>query len=164
MRAKSFNKCLAAYKELLNAGEVQLVYAGLVKYVQSLKTDFSKSLHGQYSVGNVFQGYMDYTYFYLSNSYLQDRKLKLALVFNHVAARFEIWLLGQTKEIQKKYWVLLKDTQWITTAEIPQYSIFEVSLVDKPDFDSLDKLTDNIRKNFTTIASAIIASIELADN
>ena len=88
MKAKSFNKCLATYKELLSVGEIQFVYAGLVKYVQSLKTDFSKSLHGQYSVGNVFQGYMDYTYFYLSNNYLKYRKLKMALVFNLVAVRF----------------------------------------------------------------------------
>jgi len=99
VKKKNLNYSVTVYKELLKNGDVQVAYAELMKYIQKLKTVFSKDLSDRYSVGNVFQGYMDYTYFYLSNDFLKDKKLKFALVFNHNHVRFEVWLLGQTKDI-----------------------------------------------------------------
>ena len=163
MQKKNLNYFVSAYKELLKNGDVQVAYAELVKYVQKLKTVFAKDLSDTYSVGNVFQGYMDYTYFYLSNDFLKDKKLKLGLVFNHNHVRFEAWLLGQTKDIQEKYWELLKNTKWINGSEMPQYSIFEVILVDNPDFDDLDTLTENIKNKLISVAKDISTSIHLAD-
>lgn len=163
MKKKNLNYFVSAYKESLKNGDIQVAYAELVKYVQKLKTAFSKDLSDTYSVGNVFQGYMDYTYFYLSNDFLKDKKLKLGLVFNHNHVRFEAWLLGQTKDIQEKYWKLLKNTKWINGSEMPQYSIFEVILVDNPDFDDLDTLTENIKNKLVSVAEDISTSIHLAD-
>ena len=163
MKKKKMNYFVSAYKESLKNGDIQVAYAELVKYVQKLKTTFSKDLGDTYSVGNVFQGYMDYTYFYLSNDFLKDKKLKLGLVFNHNHVRFEAWLLGQTKDIQEKYWELLKNTKWINGSEMPQYSIFEVILVDNPDFDDLDTLTENIKNKLVSVAEDISTSIHLAD-
>ena len=163
MKKKKMNYFVSAYKESLKNGDIQVAYAELVKYVQKLKTTFSKDLGDTYSVGNVFQGYMDYTYFYLSNDFLKDKKLKLGLVFNHNHVRFEAWLLGQTKDIQEKYWELLKNTKWINGSEMPQYSIFEVILVDNPDFDDLDTLTENIKNKLISVAKDISTSIHLAD-
>jgi len=107
MKTKDLNGYVSIYKDLLKTGEVQMAYAQLVKYVQKLKTQLAKDLINDFSVGNIFQGYMDYTYFYLTNSYLQRKKLKLAIVFNHEKANFQVWLLGQTKDVQEKYWNLL---------------------------------------------------------
>ena len=163
MQKKKLNYFIAAYKELLKNGDVQVAYTELVKFVQKLKTVFSKDLSETYSVGNVFQGYMDYTYFYLSNDYLKGKKLKLGLVFNHNHVRFEAWLLGQTKDIQEKYWKLLNNTKWISGSEMPQYSIFEVILVDNPDFDDLDTLTENIKNKLVSVAEDISTSIHLVD-
>ncbi len=163
MKKKNLNYFVSAYKELLKNGDVQAAYAELVKYVQKLKTSFSKDLGDTYSFGNVFQGYMDYTYFYLSNDFLKDKKLKLGLVFNHKHVRFEAWLLGQTKDVQEKYWKLLKNTEWINDSEMPQYSIFEVILVGNPDFDDLDTLTENIKNKLTSVAEDISTSIQLID-
>ncbi len=163
MKKKNLNYFVSAYKELLKNGDIQTAYAGLVKYVQKLRTSFSKDLGNTYSFGNVFQGYMDYTYFYLSNDFLKDKKLKLGLVFNHNHARFEMWLLGQTKDVQEKYWKLLKNTKWITDSEIPKYSIFEVILVGNPDFNDLDTLTENIKNKLISVAEDISTSIKLVD-
>ena len=163
MKKKDLNYFVSAYKELLKSGEIQVAYAELVKYVQKLKTTFSKDLGDSYSFGNVFQGYMDYTYFYLSNDFLKSKKLKLGLVFNHKDMRFEAWLLGQTKDVQEKYWKLLKNTKWINGSELPQYSIFEVTLVDNPDFNDLSALTENIKIRLIFIAEDISASIQLVD-
>lgn len=163
MKKKSLNYFVSAYKEILKNGDVQVAYAKLVKYVQTLKTVFSKDLSDTYSVGAVFQGYMDYTYFYLSNDFLKDKRLKLGLVFNHAHIRFEVWLLGQTKDAQAKYWKLLRNTKWINGSEMPQYSIFEVVLVNNPDFDDLDKLTENIKNKLISVAEDIFTSILLVD-
>jgi hypothetical protein len=163
MKKKNLNYFISAYKESLKNGDVQVAYAELVKYVQKLKTVFSKDLSDTYSVGNVFQGYMDYTYFYLSNDFLKDKKLKLGLVFNHNNVRFEVWLLGQTKDVQEKYWNLLKNTKWINGTTMPQYSIFEVVLVGDPDFDDLDRLTESIKNKMVSLAEDISTSINLVD-
>lgn len=160
MKTKDLNSYVSAYKELLKAGEVQIAYAQLVKYVQKLKTQIAKDLSEDFSVGNVFQGYMDYTYFYLTNNYLQSKKLKLGLIFNHKEANFEVWLLGQTKDVQEKYWNLLQGTKWINIPKMPQYSIFEVALVKSPNFGDLDKLADEIKKNFTVISTEILISLK----
>jgi hypothetical protein len=102
MTKTSLNSLVAIYKKQLDGGEIQVAYTELVKFVASLKTRFSRTLCDRFLFGGIFQGYMDYTYFYFANTYLKKRKLKLGLVLNHVEMRFEIWLLGQTKDIQKR--------------------------------------------------------------
>ena len=163
MKKKDLNYFVSVYKGLLENGDIQVAYDQLVKYIQKLKTVFSKELTNEYSCGNVFQGYMDYTYFYLSNDFLKHRKLKLGLVLNHKDMRFEIWLLGQTKDIQEKYWNMLKDTKWISSKKIPQYSIFEVTLISDPDFNELESLTSKIKDKLILVADEISTSLRLAE-
>lgn len=160
MKRKGLNDYVLAYTETLKVGDVQVAYAELVKYVQKLRTEFSKELADDYSTGNVLQGYMDYTYFYVTNDYLKSRKLKLGMVLNHAEANFELWLLGQTKDIQEKYWTLLKNTKWIHSPSIPKYSVFDVVLVKEPNFDQLNKLTDQLIEQFVAIFIEIESSLK----
>lgn len=160
MKRKSLNHYVSTYRELLKVGDVQVAYAELVKYVQKLRTAFSKDLANGCSIGNVLQGYMDYTYFYVTNDYLKGKKLKLGVVLNHTEANFEIWLLGQTKDIQEKYWKLLKNTKWIKGQDMPKYSVFHVVLVKNPNFDDLDKLTDELGEKFVAISNEIVFSLK----
>ena len=120
MQKKDLKQLVSIYKKQLEKGEVQVAYAELIKYVQSLKTLFSNEMGKEYSFGNVFPGYMDYTYFYITNDYLKKNKLKLGLVLNHKTLNFEVWLFGQTKAVQKKYWDKLKNTKWVKDKEIPK--------------------------------------------
>src|SRR5690606_38854048 len=136
------NNYVAAYKEQLIIGDIQKAYSELVKYVMKLKTVLSKNLSESYSFGNLFQGYMDYTYFYYSNDFSKKRKLKLGLVLNHPKMQFEIWLLGQIISIQEKYWKFFKTTAWNKgRATKPEYSILEAVLIENPDFNDLDSLS-----------------------
>lgn len=158
---KKLNNYVAAYKEQLKKGDIQEAYSGLVKYVMKLKTALSKNLLESYSFGNLFQGYMDYTYFYYSNDFLQKRKLKLGLVLNHSKMQFEVWLLGQTIPIQEKYWQFFKATKWNkgrTTK--PKYSILEAVLVENPDFNDLDLLSEQIENKLVIISSRIVDDIK----
>jgi hypothetical protein len=158
---KDLNYCVNEYKEQLAKGVIQETYAALVKYVMRLGTTLSKSLSDRYSFGNLFQGYMDYTYFYYSDEFLRTRKLKLGFVLNHTKMRFEIWLLGQTIPIQEKYWSFFKATKWNkgrTTK--PQYSILETVLIEAPNFNNLDLLSQEIEDKLILVSDEIIKDIK----
>lgn len=142
---KNLNKYVAIYKEQLEKGDILIAYNELVKFVMKLRTEFIKTLSDQYSFAGILHGYLDYTYFYYSNDFLKSKKLKFGLVLNHVEMRFEIWLLGNTIPIQKKHWELLKSTGWNKKKiEMPKYSILEITLIENPNFNNLDKLTEQI--------------------
>lgn len=145
---KDLNYFVDKYKEQLDKGDIQEAYVGLVKYVTKLGTNLSNNLVDTYSFGSIFQGYMDYTYFYYTNYFLKKRKLKMGLVLNHTKMQFEIWLLGQTIPIQEKYWNYFKSTKWNKERTTrPKYSILETVLIDKPNFNDLEKLTNKLKKD-----------------
>lgn len=70
--------------------------------------------------------------------------------------QFELWLLGQNAEVQDRYWELLKATKWNAgrTAK-PKYATLEAVLIENPDFNDLDTLSDKIG----TAAQSIIQEI-----
>ncbi|PJZ46674.1 DUF7000 family protein [Leptospira brenneri] len=158
---KDFNDCVNSYKEQLQIGDIREAYTGLVKYVTKLGTNLSKNLSKSYSFGSLFQGYMDYTYFYYSNQFLKDRKLKMGLVLNHLEMQFEVWLLGQTIPIQERYWEYFKNTKWNKKRTTkPQYSILETVLVENPNFNDLDKLSKQIEDGLVHVTDEIMKDIK----
>ena len=158
---KKLNDFVAVYKEQLEKGDILVAYNALVKFVMKIRVDFSNQLSSQYSFANILHGYMDYTYFYYSNEYLKSKKLKLGLVLNHLEMRFEIWLLGNTIPTQKKYWDLLKESEWNKDkTEMPKYSILEVVIVNNPDFNDLEQLSKNILTNLEQVTDEIIKLIK----
>jgi hypothetical protein len=158
---KDLNYFVDKYKEQLDKGDIQEAYVGLVKYVTRLGTNLANNLADTYSFGSIFQGYMDYTYFYYTNDFLKSRKLKMGLVLNHRKMKFEIWLLGQTIPIQEKYWEYFKSTKWNKERTTrPQYSILETVLIDKPNFNDLEKLSKQIENKLISITDEIIVDIK----
>ena len=104
---------------------------------------------------------MDYTYFYYSNEFLKGKKLKLGLVLNHSEMRFEIWLLGNTIAVQKKYWSLLKTSKWNKDKNVmPKYSVLEAILENEPDFDNLPLLSQKIENKLIETSNEIIDAIK----
>lgn len=160
MPSKSLNARISAYKKAFATGEIPKTYQNLVGIVQNLRTDFSKRYKGEFSVANVLHGYIDFTYFYLQNDYLKKNKLKLAIVFNHQHANFELWLLGQTKDVQIRYWEKLKGVKWVNEEVMPEYSIFEITLLATPDFDNSAKLSESIHSQFEVLSQKIFSTLE----
>lgn len=158
--SKSLNPQVAAYKKAFASGEIQETYQNLVGIVQSLRTKFAREYKGDYSVANVLHGYIDFTYFYLQNDYLKRNKLKLAIVLNHQYVHFELWLLGQTKDVQVRYWEELKCTEWVNQEVMPKYSIFEISLVANPDFDDVKGLSEYVQQKFESFSKEIINTLK----
>lgn len=160
MSGKNLNDRISTYKETFASGEIQEIYQSLVGIVQSLRTEFTKKYKGEFSVASVMHGYIDFTYFYLQNDYLKSHKLKLAIVFNHQQAHFELWLLGQTKDVQIRYWEKLKGVPWVNSEAMPEYSIFEVTLLANPDFDNITGLSESVHSVFGALSQEIFSTLE----
>lgn len=162
---KNLNQYVAVYQEQLKKGDILVAYNELVKFIMKLRSTFNKSLSNKFSFSGILHGYMDYTYFYYSNDFLKSKKLKLGLVLNHLEMRFEIWLLGNTIPVQKKYWDLLKTSKWnIDKKEMPKYSILEAVIENNPNFDDLPMLSENIEKKLIKVSDEIIAHLKNMSN
>jgi hypothetical protein len=158
---KNLNHYVAIYKEQLDKGDILIAYNQLVKFVMEIRVNFIKNLSEQYTFTGILHGYMDYTYFYYSNEFLKTRKLKLGFVLNHLEMRFEIWLLGNTIAIQKKYWELLSASEWNKDKkEMPKYSILEAVIEDEPDFDDLRSLSEKIERLTIEESDKIVAELK----
>ncbi|MFV0269119.1 MAG: DUF7000 family protein, partial [Draconibacterium sp.] len=157
------NKYVSIYQDQLKKGDILIAYNELVKFVMNLRTEFIKTHSDKYSFAGILHGYLDYTYFYYSNDFIKSKKLKFGLVLNHVEMRFEIWLLGNTIPVQKKYWEVLKNTKWNKKAEMPKYSILEMTLVENPDFKNLDRLTKKIETKMMEASGEILDYLKTID-
>ena len=162
--SKKINFCISLYKEQVNKSDIQKTYMFLLKYVMQVKASFEKSFSQVYSCGYVSPGYMDYSYFSFFNDYLRDKKLRFGIVLNHSEMRFELWLMGQNKEIQNRYWDMLEASTWNQgrTAK-PQYAELEIVLVNNPDFESIDELTVDIIDRAVDEADKVIAYLMKSD-
>jgi hypothetical protein len=144
----SFQEYMNEYRKQLENGAIQKAYKGLMEYIMDLRTHFQNKYPDYFVSGSIYYGYMDMTYFSFFPRSLKDRKLKIAIVFLHEACRFDVWLAGYNKQVQQKYWELIKESGWnkyhlvSTTKGVD--SIIEHVLVDGPDFSDLDSLTNQI--------------------
>jgi len=137
------------FRGQLEKGSIQKAYRALISYMMSLRTHFKKKYEG-FAVSGLYQGYMDMTYFALFPPSLKHRDLKIAIVFNYDAFRFEAWLAGSNRNIQRQYWELFKDSQWpeyrVVTPASGVDSIIECDLATDFDLDDPDALTASIEK------------------
>lgn len=145
---KTLNEYISEYKRQMEKGDVKEAYRRLMEYIMSLRTHFSGKYPDFFVSGNIYQGYMDMTYFSFTPEALKRKKLRIALVFLHEKIRFEVWLGGYNKQVQLKYWKLFKEKN-MEKYKIPSSIkgidyIIEHTLVDDPDFNDLDALTKKI--------------------
>ena len=146
---ESLQQYVEEYRKQLEKGIIQKAYQGMMGYIMDLRTHFIKK-YPDFAPGNIYQGYMDMTYFPIFPKVLIDRKLKIAIVFIHEKIRFEIWLSAQNKQVQSEYRKLFRPEDWMKY-RIPAPgkgvdSIMEYTLADNPDFGDLNALTKQIEK------------------
>lgn len=107
----SLQEDLAEFRRQLRSGSVQRAYTALLAYMLGLRTHF-KASHPDTGVSGLYQGYLDMTYFALFPPPLKPRDLKIAIVFNYAAFRFEAWLAASNRQVQRRYWELFRDSRW----------------------------------------------------
>ena len=143
----------------LRNGAIQRAYRALLSYMMELRIHF-KSKYPDSSVSALYQGYMDMTYFAVSPPSLKQRDLKIAIVFNYEDFRFEAWLSGRNRSVNRKYWEMFK------VRKLPAYrvvtpakgvdSIVECDLAQGFDLSDSDALTASIE----TGTNVLIKDIE----
>jgi len=141
---KSLNECITEYRNQIAKGEIRIAYRGLIDFMIRLRNTIRDNYPSWPAAGNLYQGYMDMTYFPLSTDKLKDKKLKIAVVLIHDTLRFEIWLSAVNKNIQSEYWDKLKGKD-LKGYRMPSVlkgsdSIIEHTLENNPDFGDPDSL------------------------
>ena len=146
---ESFQEYIREYKRQMEKGEIQEAYKRLMEYLMDLRTHL-KTTYPDYFVSGMYYGYMDMTYFSFSPQSFRQRKLKIAIVFIHDTCRFEAWLAGSNKQIQIQYWNLFKESDWkkyhLVSSVKGTDSILEYIMVENPDFNDVDRLTEQIER------------------
>jgi len=125
-----------------------LIHNELSRFMKALKSHLSKYSREDYQIGSVYDGIDTIMYFPFTPNDLKTHKLKIAIVFNYQKNCFEIWLAGQNKQIQKKYWEIFKESDWnkyhIPDSLAEGYSIVNDILIENPAFDDFDSLIGQI--------------------
>ncbi len=144
----TFKDSMKEYKKQMTLGVINQAYRGLMDYLLGLRNTLIKR-HPEYAgSGSFYFGYMDMTYFPLFPPVLKQHNLKIAIVFLHQEFRFELWLAGTNKAVQKHTWQALKAAGWekypLVVSLEGRDAVIEHILVDDPDFNDLDALTQRI--------------------
>jgi hypothetical protein len=157
-RMHSIQKDMEELHEQLKGGAIKRAYRWLLSYMMGLRTHF-KNKYPDFSVSALYQGYMDMTYFAVSPPVLKQRGLKLAVVFNWEDFRFEAWLAGRNRRINREYWKLFKERKWpayrIVKPAKGVDSIVECDLAQGFDLGDTDALTSNIEMGMRALIKDI---------
>lgn len=163
-----FHEYMEEYQKQMKKGTIQKAYRGVMEYIRGLRMHFKNKYPEYFVSGNIYYGYLDMTYFSFTPESLKRRKLKVAIVFIHDTCRFEVWLGGYNKHVQKTYWKVIKKTigrkYHIPSTIKGSDSIIEYIIVDNPDFSNLDSLTKQIEKGTLTFISDIENFLEKHQN
>ena len=146
---ESMQDDMKEFRRQLRSGSIRKAYRALLDYMMELRKHFQRR-YPDYSVSAVYQGYLDMTYFALVPPSLKRRGLKVAIVFNYDAFRFEAWLAGSNRQVQREYWELFKDTPWgeyrVVTPAVGVDAIVECNLAEGSDFRDPNTLTTAIER------------------
>jgi hypothetical protein len=145
----SISEDMNEFRRQLEKGTIRRAYGAVLSYMKRLRTFFKNNLAGS-TVSGLYQGYMDMTYFALFPSSLKHHNLKIAIVFNYDAFRFEGWLAAGNRKVQRQYSELFRGSQWpeyrVVTPAKGIDSILECDLATDFDLDDPDALTASIEK------------------
>lgn len=149
---------LEAFRRALKEGAIPRAYRALTTYMMELRT-YYMSRDDAGGVSGLYQGYMDMTYFALFPPDFKRRHLKVSVVFNYEAFRFEVWLSGRNRTVQRRYWALCSEREWPKYRLIEQGtwvdSILEFDVADGLDLAEPEELTRCISERVDTFVADV---------
>lgn len=154
----SMQEDMEALRKQLGQGTLQRAYRALLSYMLGLRAHFVNK-YGEAAVSGLYQGYMDMTYFALFPPALKRLDLKVAVVFNYEAFKFEAWLAARNRKVQRQYWERFKESQWdeyrLVTPAAGIDSIIECDLAKGLDFSNPDALAARIEDDLTPFIESV---------
>ena len=154
---KTLNKLIEEYTQQLRLGEIQIAYRGILEFIGKLRADFIKK-YPHYDVSNIYQGYLDMSYFSLSTKPLKDKGLKIAIVYLHEKGSFEVWLSARNRDIAKTHKLMLNSLSSelnVFHERNNQDAIAECILTRTPNFEDQTQLIKTINQGVEKFISAI---------
>ncbi len=153
------------FHKQLRHGVVQRVYRALLSFMTGLQRHF-KEKYPEHSISSLYQGYLDMTYFAVFPPSFKKHGLKCAIVFNYESFRFEAWLAGKNRNINRQYWEIFKNQKLpgyrIVTPGKGVDSFVQYDLVKGLELSEADALTtlietriDEFIKNIEAVLSKI---------
>jgi len=140
-------KEMEEFRRQLEKGSIRIAYKALLSYMMGLRAYFKNNLANS-TISGLYQGFMDMTYFAIFPPSLKRHNLKIAIVFNYEVFRFEAWLAGRSRKVQRQYWELFKNSQWpeyrVATPAKGVDFILECDLASDFDLHDSEALTSNI--------------------
>ena len=136
----SLSKALQVYHEALNKGDIQKAYRSILSFIFELKTELGQK-YPKYAISQVYQGYMDMSYFAITPPELRAKKLKIALVYLHEANRFELWLSANNRKLQKEWIDILNQVE-------NRFKVFILFILFGVGIDSIVEYIVHVSPNF----------------
>lgn len=137
----------------------QMEYTGVSGFMRALRSHFIKQYPQGYVIGSLYHNEASITYFPFTPVALKQRQLKVAIVFNHGLRRFEVWLAGQNRQVQKTYRAIFaaQDAQGyrVPSPSDHGFSIVDAVMVETPDFSDGKKLMDELERRVLAFVSAV---------
>lgn len=148
------NHYINEYRKQVEKGEIKIAYQAIMEFMSGLKIYLRKKHPGHFVSGSLYYGLMDMTYFSFTSPVLKKMQLKTAVVFVHEKTGIEIWLAGVNKEVQKRYWEILRNNApeaYNVPSSIKGVDfIIEYDVANSPDFDNQAELMVRIEKGLIT--------------
>lgn len=146
----SLSKALQVYHVALNKGDIQRAYRSILSFILELRTELEQK-YPEYTISQVYQGYMDMSYFAITPTELRARKLKIALVYLHESNRFELWLSANSRKLQKEWLDVLNQKEEleyrVSEAGVGIDSIVEYIVHVSPKFEAREALKQSLEMN-----------------
>lgn len=158
---KTLNILIEEYTHQLQLGEIQIAYKGILAFIGQLRAALIKK-YPHYDVSNIYQGYLDMSYFSLSTKPLKDKGLKIAIVYLHEKGSFEVWLSARNRDIAKTYKSILDSLSEeinVFHDHNNQDAIVECVLTPTPDFEDQAQLINTIDQGVENFFSEIISRL-----
>lgn len=155
---KNLTQLIQGYTKLLQDGEIQAAYKGIMEFIGKLRADLIKR-YPHDTVSSIYQGYLDMTYFSLTTEPLKNKGLKIAIVYLHEKGAFEVWLSARNREIAEEYESLvsgdISDELMVFHDDANHDAIIEYTLTPAPDFEDPDALKVLINKGVKKFVTAV---------
>lgn len=159
---KSLNQMIKEYTDCLHQNEIQVAYRAILEFIGALRVDMIKR-YPDYRISNIYQGYMDMSYFSVRTNLFEDKGLKIAIVYLHGKGAFEVWLSARNREILTEYKSVFNgfiiDNISAFHDENNHDSIIECTLTTTPDFEDkvflIDVIEQGVDKFINSIAEII---------
>lgn len=159
----SLGDCVKEYAIQLSKGQIQTAYRGIMTFMSGLRS-YLEHKYSHFAAGALYCGYMDMTYFALTPFSLKDRRLKVAIVYLHEECRFELWLSGNSRQIQAECIRMLSHRdlgRYVLSRIQPGVdSIIASSIVELPDFNHPDELKRQIEVKTLEFAEEMIRILD----